>query len=85
MEITEVFEIHFQNYGEIELAEESFRESMKDNAPLKSQYRDWCDDMGYTDRKGFRSYFINKNDSESIWDSIFPNKEEYEEYEFDTM
>lgn len=82
MEITELFEHYFSQTEDMTLAEELFREHLKTNTVLKLQYQDWCDEMGYTDRKGFRSYFINKNETESIWDTIFPNAEEYDEYEF---
>lgn len=82
MEIPDIFEFHITQYSEIELAEQSFREELKTNSKLKKEYIEWCDELGYSERKGFKSYFINKQESEGIWDSIFPNKEEYEEYEF---
>ena len=55
---------------------------MKKDSDLKNLYADWCDEMGYTERKGFKSYFLNKSEGENIWDTIFPNAEELEGYEF---
>ena len=82
--IIEVFERLYQENGkDVEAADESFREEMKEDPALKELYISWCDEMGYTERKGFRSYFLNKSESENIWDSIFPNKEEYDGYDFD--
>ncbi len=79
--ITEVFENFFNQYQDMELAEESFRETMQTDSDLKEMYREWCDETGYTNKKGFRSYFQNKHESDNIWDSIFPNSEEYEGYD----
>lgn len=83
MEITEVFEKYYSKSNhDIELAEERFRDDMKKDSDLKNLYADWCDEMGYTERKGFKSYFLNKSEGENIWDTIFPNAEELEGYEF---
>ncbi|MGL4292734.1 MAG: hypothetical protein ACRCSQ_04075 [Bacteroidales bacterium] len=82
MEITELFEYHFSQCQDLELAEDNFREEIEGDPALKKNYKEWCDEMGYTDRKGFRSYFINKHDSDNIWDDMYPNREELEEYDF---
>ena len=79
--ITDVFESFFQRYKDLELAEEAFREEMAHDDELKNMYIEWCDEIGYSDRKGFKTYFENKHESDNIWDSIFPNSEEYEGYE----
>ncbi|MDO5570370.1 MAG: hypothetical protein Q4F97_02755 [Bacteroidales bacterium] len=84
MEITDVFEFHYNESHDVNEAEQSFREAMKNDSNLKDLYRNWCDEMGYTERKGFKSYFINKAEGDNIWDSIFPNKEELDEYDFDS-
>lgn len=83
MEITELFEFHLSQCQDMELAEENFREEMESNPDLKKQYKEWCEEMGYTERKGFKSYFLNKSESDNIWDSIYPNREELEGYDFD--
>lgn len=82
MEITELFEFHMSQFSDIELAEENFREEINNNPRLKQQYKEWCDELGYSERKGFRSYFLNKTESDNIWDSMYPNPEELEEYDF---
>ncbi|MEG1587106.1 MAG: hypothetical protein RR346_09535 [Bacteroidales bacterium] len=84
MEITELFEFYFSQFQDIALAEENFRENMQQDPELKKHYKEWCDEMGYTERKGFKSYFMNKSDSENFWEAMYPNREELEEYDFDT-
>ena len=82
MEITEIFESFYKQFERLDLAEDNFMETLKENAEMKKQYENWCDEMGYSVRKGFKSYFMNKSDSESIWDSFYPNREELDEYDF---
>ncbi|MEG0948021.1 MAG: hypothetical protein RR212_07350 [Bacteroidales bacterium] len=83
MEITELFEFHMSQFNDMELAEENFREEIEHHPDLKQQYKNWCEEMGYSDRKGFRSYFLNKGEADNIWSDMYPNREELEEYDFD--
>lgn len=84
MEITGLFEIYLDRCnGEIDMAEDYFREAMKEDVRLKKEYQEWCDEMGYTDRKGFRVYFVNRNNPENLWDSFFNELKEYDELEID--
>ena len=82
--IVEIFEGVFSNSDHnLKVAEEEFRELVKADPDVKRIYQEWCDEMGYTERKGFKSYFINKSESDdNIWDTIFPNSEELDGYEF---
>lgn len=82
MKITDVFEFHMAQFGDIHQAEDNFRDELESDPKLQKLYKDWCDEMGYSERKGFRSYFINKAEEESIWDEIYPNSEELDEYDF---
>lgn len=82
MEITELFEFHMSQFDDIELAEESFREEIGHSPALKQQYKGWCEEMGYSDRKGFKTYFLNKGETDTIWLDMYPNREELEEYDF---
>ncbi len=82
-DIQDIFEnIFSESDYDLKTAEEEFRELLKTDVNVKSIYKEWCDEMGYTERKGFKSYFVNKNESETIWDTIFPNAEELDGYEF---
>ena len=82
-DIVEIFEnIFSESDYNLKIAEEDFRDLIKTDIKVKTIYEDWCDEMGYSLRKGFKSYFINKNESDNIWDTIFPNSEELDGYEF---
>ncbi len=71
----------YANSNNLHVAEDEFFNAIEENEELRERYKEWCDEMGYTMRKGFRSHIIDQ-DSDNIWDSMYPNKEELEGYEF---
>lgn len=82
--ITELFDTFIKSHSDLESAEEAFRAVLKSDPDVQNEYSEWCAVMGYTERKGFSGYYQEYMEhSDSIWDSIFPNKEEYDGYEFD--
>ena len=49
---------------------------------LQDEYTEWCAAMGYSEKKGFEEvYYEYVEHSDSIWDSIYPNKEEFDGYD----
>ena len=42
--------------GAIDIAEAEFKRMLADDSDLRREYKDWCDEMGYTERKGFSDY-----------------------------
>ena len=86
MEITDLFEIYLErSNGDIEKAEEYFREAMSEDNRLHKEYLEWCDEVGYTNRKGFKCYFMNKPDNDPTWDHYFHIMSEYSELEIDRI
>ena len=82
-DITEVFENFIKEYRSLEDSSDASFEALDADEILQDEYREWCDAMGYSEKKGFAGYYHEYIESQdSIWDSMFPNKEEYND-EFD--
>ena len=80
-DITEVFENFIKEYRSLEDSSDAFFEALDADEILQDEYREWCDAMGYSEKKGFAGYYHEYIESQdSIWDSMFPNKEEYNDY-----
>ncbi len=57
--------------GAVDIAEAEFKRMLADDSDLRSEYRDWCDEMGYSERTGFSDYaeeYISNR--EEKWDSL---------------
>lgn len=70
-----------KKYPEVELAEAQFLSLLEADEELKENFTEWCMSKGYNERKAFLIFYqdyISREDT--IWDSIFPNKEEYDGY-----
>ncbi len=64
--------------GSIDVAEAEFRRILADDHELRDQYREWCDEYGYSPRRGFVEFAEEYNESrEAVWDSL----NDYDEYE----
>ena len=82
-DIIEVFENFIKQYGSLEDSSDAFFEALANDEILQNEYREWCEAMGYSEKKGFAGYYREYIDTkDSIWDSMFPNREEYND-EFD--
>lgn len=75
--ITELFDDMLRQYGSADIAEAEFKKLLHEDADVKALYREWCDEVGSSEKRGFLDYCEEYFDSqESIWDSL---KDEYEE------
>ncbi len=81
--ITEFFESLIKQYREFEPSLEAFKRTLEEDITLQDEYTEWCDAMGYSEKKGFEEFYNDYIEhSNSIWDSIYPNKEEFDGYDF---
>ena len=69
--ITDLFvQILHQNRA-VDLAEAEFKRMIADDDELHEQYREWCDENGHTERRGFldfaEEFIANQN---SVWDTL---------------
>ena len=70
-----------KKYPEVESAEAQFLSLLEADEEQKENFTEWCMSKGYNERKAFLIFYqdyISREDT--IWDSIFPNKEEYDGY-----
>lgn len=65
------FEELLRAYGNVDMAEAEFKRLIADDAALREEYREWCDEHGHTERHGFmdfaEDYITNQI---SVWDSL---------------
>lgn len=74
-DITEFFNQMLKQYGSVDIAEAEFKKQVHEDADLRQRYREWCHDVGSTEKNGFMDYCEEYLDSQdSIWDNL---KDEY--------
>ncbi len=70
-DITAIFNDYLSQYGSVDIAEAEFKKSMHEDAELRTLYREWCNDVGSTEKNGFfdycEEYFDSQND---VWNSL---------------
>ncbi len=70
-EIEEILATYIQNHGSVDIAEHEFKKALSEDSKLKKDYRSWCDEMGYTERHGFREFAAEYLENiDSVWDSL---------------
>lgn len=75
--ITEYFNDILKQYGSIDIAEAEFKKQIHEDNELRNLYREWCHEVGSTEKNGFMDYceeYLASQDS--IWDNL---KDEYED------
>lgn len=60
-----------RSYGSVDMAEAEFKRLIADDEELHSEYHEWCEINGHTERHGFldyaEEYIANQN---SVWDTL---------------
>ena len=75
--ITDFFNEMLQQYGSIDIAEAEFKKLVHENPELRERYREWCLELGISEKKVFLDYCDEYFESQdSIWDNL---KDEYED------
>jgi len=75
--ITDIFNDMLDQYGSIDIAEAEFKKLIHEDAEIKAKYREWCSEVGSSEKRGFLDYCEEYFESQdSIWDNL---KDEYEE------
>lgn len=71
MNLTELFEHILNQSPMLDDAEAEFKRMTGEDPDLRRQYREWCHEMGYSERNGFRDYCQEYLDGQNeIWDSL---------------
>ncbi|MCM1164054.1 MAG: hypothetical protein NC339_07395 [Muribaculaceae bacterium] len=77
MEITDYFTSLLTEYGSVDIAEAEFKKRIHEDPDLRKQYREWCHDVGSTEKNGFMDFCEEYLESQdNIWDNL---KDEYED------
>ena len=81
-DIEELFESLIKKYREQDAAFDELKLMMDEDEELKKSYEEWCAAMGCSENICFGVFYQEYIEGDdSIWDSIFPNKEEYDGYD----
>lgn len=75
--ITDYFRSLLDEYGSVDIAEAEFKKQIHEDSELRARYREWCHEVGSTEKNGFMDYCDEFFDSqETIWDNL---KDEYDD------
>ncbi|MCI9606888.1 MAG: hypothetical protein HFJ94_01785 [Muribaculaceae bacterium] len=70
-DITEVFNQYLGQFDSIDIAEAEFKKSIHEDSELRDAYREWCHNVGSSEKSGFadyaEEYLDNQND---VWNSL---------------
>ena len=76
-DITDLFNDMLKHYGSTDIAEAEFKKMIHEDPELRASYRQWCNEVGSSEKRGFLDYCEEYFDSQdSIWENL---KDEYEE------
>lgn len=69
--ITEMFEQLLRSCGAVDMAEAEFKRMMHEDPELRSRYREWCHEVGSTEKHGFTDYCHEYlQEANSVWDTL---------------
>lgn len=70
-DITLIFNDLIRQYGSVDIAESEFKKRIHEDAELRAIYRQWCDDVGSSEKDGFfdfcEEYMDTQND---VWNTL---------------
>lgn len=79
--ITDIFDTIINKTSSIDEAMSSFENLMEENKDMKELYNDWCLDIGFKPKNGFKEYYSEYISLKEIdIHSMFDNDEEFYDY-----
>ncbi|MCM1111557.1 MAG: hypothetical protein NC336_10145 [Clostridium sp.] len=75
-EITEIFETYIRQYRNIDIADAEFKKNIHEDPALRSAYREWCDEVGSTEKNGFLDFCEEYLESD---DEVWKTLDDYDE------
>lgn len=70
-DITEVFARYLTHYGSVDIAESEFKKNLHEDAEMKRAYRQWCEEVGSSEKNGFFDYCDEYFDSQNdVWNTL---------------
>lgn len=79
--ITDIFDSIINKTSSMDEATGSFKDLIEENHEIKDMYKDWCSEMGYKTKNGFKQYYsdyISSHDDDI--QSMFETYEEFCDY-----
>lgn len=77
-DITDIFNSYLASYKSIDIAESAFKHDLSENVELKAAYKEWCHEVGSSEKRGFSDYCEEYLDRQNeVWNSLhdFDNEE----------
>lgn len=70
-DITELFLEVIRHSGSVDMAEAEFKKMIHEDPELRRSYREWCHEVGSTEKSGFLDYCDEYlDDQSSIYDTL---------------
>jgi hypothetical protein len=70
-DITEIFQQYIEQTGSIDIAEAEFKKMIGEDDELHKSYRQWCQEVGSSERQGFFDYCDEYLETRNaVWDSL---------------
>lgn len=70
-DITAIFKHYITQCDSIDIAESEFKMALHDDPEMKQAYREWCREVGSTEKNGFLDYCHEFMDSQDeVWNSL---------------
>ena len=70
-DLTDYFISVIKQSGSIDLAESEFKRAISDDDDLRAKYREWCHQVGSSEKRGFLDFcdeYLASQDS--VWDTL---------------
>ena len=70
-DLTDYFISVIKQSGSIDIAESEFKRAISDDDDLRAKYRDWCHQVGSSEKRGFLDFcdeYLASQDS--VWDTL---------------
>ncbi len=70
-DIVAIFNNFLTQYGSVDIAEAEFKKMLHEDDELHTLYRDWCHEVGSTEKTGFADYaeeYLDRQDD--VWEAL---------------
>lgn len=70
-DITDIFNHYLTQHQSVDIAERAFKHDLGEDAELREAYRQWCHEVGSSEKKGFSDYceeYLARQDE--VWDTL---------------
>lgn len=75
--LEDIFRELIINHKSVDIADSEFKKMIAEDNELRQLYKDWCHEVGSTERLGFRDFCHEYiENQESIWESLTDYDEE---------